>query len=115
MKKSFFHDLKAYKSAWAFCENGNEFPRVVTEGPEKCTLQNLKDELFWILCNSWIGKILFLANNELLNQDPINEIAVRVLKIKNVYTDKRWNNVKRNESTYFTVLNFFLLILYLVT
>ena len=82
---------------------------------KNASLQSLKDKLFWILCNSRIETILFLANNELLNQDPINEIAVRVLKIKNVYNDERFNNLKRNERKYFSILNFSLFILNLVT
>ena len=82
---------------------------------KNASLQSLKDKLFWILCDSRIETILFLAKNELLNQDPINEIAVRVLKIENVYNDKCFNNLKRNERKYFPILNFSSLILYLAT
>ena len=61
------------------------------------SLEILEKKLFWILHSSSVETILFFDNNGLLNRDPINAITARVLKMKNLYSDNRFNSFKRNE------------------
>lgn len=64
---------------------------------EMASFESLEMKLFWVLHKCSIESLLYLETNGLLNRDPVNEITSRVLKIKKIYDDKRFNSFKRDE------------------